>query len=207
MSRRVRRLGPFLLAACCLLTVAVFFRAPILRGMAQAWIVNEPPTKVDAIVILGGGLDNRPLAAAKLYHDGFAPKILYMDVKLDAAQELGIYRSEKELTRRLLLSNNIPETAMEEVGHSVANTYDESVAVRAWIEKNNAKSILIATDPFHTRRVRWLFRKQLSPLHIQVLVKAARTRQYFETNWWQNEQGAIAFQNEIFKYAYYRFRY
>jgi uncharacterized SAM-binding protein YcdF (DUF218 family) len=207
MKRWLSLLGLLLLGICCLAAVAIFFRVPIFRGMAEAWIVNEPLVKADAIVVLGGGLVNRPFAAAKLYHDGFAPKVLYMDVKLNATEELGVYPSEKELTRRMLLSNNIPETALVSIGHNVASTYDESLAVRAWIEKNGAKSIIIPTDPFHTRRVRWLFQKRLAPLHTQVMVETAPTRDYSETNWWQSEQGVIAFQNEVAKFVYYRVRY
>jgi hypothetical protein len=30
---------------------------------------------------------------------------------------------------------------------------------------------------------------------------------YAPTNWWQNEEGVIAFQNEIAKYIYYRLAY
>jgi uncharacterized SAM-binding protein YcdF (DUF218 family) len=187
--------------------VLALFRVSIFTGLAEAWVVNEPPVKTDAIVVLGGGLDNRPFAAAKLYHEGFAPKILYMDVRLDAAAELGIAPSERELTRRILLSNNIPETALVAVGHGVASTYEESLAVRDWVEKNGAKSINIPTDPFHTRRVRWLFRKQLAPLNVQVVVEAAPTRVYSETNWWQHEQGVTTFQNEIIKFLYYRLKY
>ena len=57
------------------------FRAPLLTGLAGAWVVNDPVTKADAIVLLGGGLENRPFAAAKLFHDGVAPQIIYMDVQ------------------------------------------------------------------------------------------------------------------------------
>jgi hypothetical protein len=59
---------------CALLLVLYVFRAPWLTSVAQAWVVNEPTTKADAIVVLGGGLENRPFAAAKLFHDGVAPE-------------------------------------------------------------------------------------------------------------------------------------
>ena len=202
-NRWLRRLGPVLLVVCCLVLVAVFFRASILTGLAKAWVVNEPAAKVDAIVVLGGGLDNRPFAAAKLYHEGFAPKVLYMDVKLDAAAKMGIAPSERDLTRGLLLGNDVPENSIIAIGSGVASTYDESLAVRAWMEQNGAKSIIIPTDPFHTRRVRWLFHKQLDPLNARVIVETAPTQAYSETNWWQREQGVIAFQNEVFKFLFY----
>jgi hypothetical protein len=41
-------------------------------------------------VILGGGLEYRPFAAAQLYKEGFAPKVLIMDVKLAPTEEMGL---------------------------------------------------------------------------------------------------------------------
>jgi uncharacterized SAM-binding protein YcdF (DUF218 family) len=192
----------FLLSAFCFV-----FRAPLLTAAATAWVVDEPVTKADAIVVLGGGLENRPFAAAKLFHDGLAPKILFMDVKLSPTTELGITLPEAELTRRVLLSNNVPETAIEAIGNGVTSTYDESRAVRAWVEKTGAKSIIISTDPFHTRRARWLFRKELKGTGARICLVAAARREYQASNWWQHEQGLIDFQNEFLKSVYYHCKY
>jgi uncharacterized SAM-binding protein YcdF (DUF218 family) len=203
----VRRLAWVLAALACLVLAAWIFRAPLLTGLADAWVVNDPVAKADAIVILGGGLENRPFAAAKLFHDGIASTILYTDVRLSPAEEMGITLPEKEQTRRILLSNNVPETAMTVIGSHVANTYDESRAVRAWIEKTGAKSIIIPTDPFHTRRVRWVFDKELRGTKTVIHVVAINPVRYRAGDWWRHEEGVIAFQNEVIKYLYYRFEY
>ena len=205
--RWFRRIARLLLLGCVLLLVVYVFRVPLLTGLAEAWVVNDPVTKADAIVILGGGLENRPFAAAKLFHDGVAPLVLYMDVRLSPAEELGVAMPEKEQTRRILLSNNVSETAMTVIGSNVANTYDESRAVRAWIEKSGAKSIVIPTDPFHTRRVRWIFARELRGTKTQIHVVAIKPLRYGIEDWWRHEEGLIAFQNEAIKYLYYRFEY
>ena len=171
------------------------------------WIVNEPLQKADAIVVLGGGLENRPFAAARLYHEGFAPKILLMDVKLAPTTRLGITLPEKDLTRQVLRKEEVPDSDCITIGDGVASTYDESRAVRAWLEKTGAKSVIIPTDLFHTRRVRWLFRKELKGTGACVLVVVAPTEQYQATNWWRHEEGLIAFQNEVVKSLYYHLRY
>lgn len=204
--RWLRRLV-WLLSLGALLLVLVVCRAPLLTGLAEAWVVNEPAAKADAIVVLGGGLENRPFAAAKLFHDGVASTILYTDVRLSPAEEMGITLPEKEQTHRILLSNSVPETAMTVIGSSVASTYDESRAVRAWIEKTGAKSVIIPTDPFHTRRVRWVFRKQLRNTKTEIHVIAINPVRYRAEDWWRHEEGVIAFQNEVIKYIYYRFEY
>jgi uncharacterized SAM-binding protein YcdF (DUF218 family) len=202
------RLLAWLLALCCVLLAAGYvFRVPLLTGLANAWVVNDLVTKADAIVILGGGVENRPFTAAKLFHEGVAPQILYMNVRLSPAAELGVIPSEREQTHQILSSNGVPETAMTSLGNGVGNTYDESRAVRDWVEKSGAKSIIIPTDPFHTRRVRWVFSQQLRNLKTEIHVVAVPPVRYRAADWWRHEEGMIAFQNEVAKYIYYRFEY
>ncbi len=76
-----------------------------------------------------------------------------------------------------------------------------------WAIEHHPKVIIIHTDLFHTRRVNWLMEKQLADLNVDVRVVALDTREYNRTNWWQREQGVIAFQNEVVKYLLYRWRY
>ena len=130
-----------------------------------------------------------------------------MDVKLSPTAELGITSPEKDLTRQVLLKQGVTNADCITIGDGVASTYDESRAVRAWLEKTGAKSVIIPTDLFHTRRVRWLFRKELRGTGARVLVAVAPTDQYQATNWWHREEGLIAFQNEVIKFAYYRLKY
>jgi uncharacterized SAM-binding protein YcdF (DUF218 family) len=189
------------------LSLCWLFRAPILRGAAAVWIVNEPPAKADAIVVLGGGLEDRPFEAARLFHAGLAPKILFMDVRQGPAVKLGIVPSEAELTRKVLIRQGVPETNLVVVGESVTSTFNESVAVRNWIQSSGATRIIIPTGLFHTRRVRWLFRKQLRRTGARVVVRAVNSPQYTAMDWWRHEQGVMAFQNEVLKMAYYWMRY
>lgn len=205
--RRLRQIACVLICGCALLLVGYLFRTPLLTGLADAWVVNELATKADAIVILGGGLENRPFAAAKLFHAGVAPRVLYMDVKLSPAEELGVALPEREQTRRILASNSVPEAALTMIGQAVSSTFDESRAVRDWVEKSGAKTIVIPTDIFHTRRVRWLFQKQFRGSTTEIHVQAVDPLRYRATDWWQHEEGLIAFQNEWIKLPYYWLKY
>src|SRR5262245_26548181 len=45
-------------------------RETLLRGLTDFWIVSDPVTRGDAVVVLGGGLEYRPLTAADLYKKG-----------------------------------------------------------------------------------------------------------------------------------------
>jgi uncharacterized SAM-binding protein YcdF (DUF218 family) len=203
----LKRLAFAALGLCALLLAAYLFRAPLLRGAASAWIVNDPLSKADAIVVLGGGPETRPFEAARLFHLGLAPKILLMHPKPSPATELGLMPSEADLARSILLKQGVPAGAIFVTADIVTNTFDESVAVRHWARTNNVQRIIIATDVFHTRRVRWLFNKQLQTTAIRVQVDATPVHEYTTSDWWQHEQGVIAFENEVLKFAYYRVKY
>jgi uncharacterized SAM-binding protein YcdF (DUF218 family) len=205
--RRVRSLVLWSGSLAALLLSLYALRSPILHGAAALWIVTEPLVKADAIVVLGGGLEYRTFEAARLYHAGLAPKVLFMDVKLSPTAKLGITPNERELTRKVLLHEGVAETNLVVIGQSVASTFDEAIAVRNWLQTNHARRIIIPTDIFHTRRVRWLFRKQLRPAGAQVTVEAVSRPDYSARDWWQHEEGLIAFQNEVIKFAFYRVHY
>ena len=60
-----RRVGAILLLVA--LVAGVWLeRAPLLRGMADLWIVSDPSTPADVVAVLGGGLNERPFAAAAI---------------------------------------------------------------------------------------------------------------------------------------------
>jgi uncharacterized SAM-binding protein YcdF (DUF218 family) len=203
--RWLRRLL-WLAAFCFLLSAFCFvFRAPLLTGLAKVWIVNDPPAKADAIVVLGGGIDTRPAVAAELYARGLAPKVLVSNVQRVLP---GTTLSEAEATRRILLTNQVPESAILLLGTNNTTTHDESVAARDWVRQaGGVKTVVVVTDLFHTRRVRWAFRKELRGTGTTVRLEAVPRANYQANNWWRHEQGVIDFETEVCKFAYYWVKY
>lgn len=207
-TKRWRRRWLWLLGVSfALATLAWVFRAPLLVGLAKAWIVDDPLTRADVIVVLDGGPETRPFAAARLYQEGHAPKILVMRHRAGPTAQLGVTAPAAEIVRQILMKQGVAEADVAILNDEVISTHEESIAVRNWIGTNHVKSMIIPTDVFHTRRVRWLFRKQLKDLGVQVLVQAVPVREYKTQDWWQHEPGIVAFQNEVLKYFYYRLKY
>src|SRR5262249_20316499 len=84
--KRVFRCAACLLALCALLFPLYLARAPVLRGLANAWIVEDPLAKADCIVLLGGGREIRPFAAARLYREGWAPRVLIPNIRTNPTE-------------------------------------------------------------------------------------------------------------------------
>ena len=182
-------------------------RAPLLRGAAALWVVSDPPSPADAVVILGGRIDLRPFAAAEIYKRGLAKKVLIADVEPGPLDELRITLPDSELTRAVLIKLGVPADAIAPFGQHVSSTYDEARALVAWAVASGAKRVIVPTDLFHTRRVKWLFARELSRAGVDVDVPALTPRDYTLADWWRNEAGLIAFNNEVIKYFFYRIKY
>jgi hypothetical protein len=71
----------------------------LLRGLASRWIVSDSLDQADAIVVLGGGLDIRPSAAAELYKRGTAQQILVVKAETDKGREAGRMREKLSAQR------------------------------------------------------------------------------------------------------------
>jgi len=198
------------LVVVVLLSLTVFlFRHPLLRGAASWWVVSDPPAPAAAIVVLGGAPDSRPFAAAKLYKEGYAPKILLPKVKPSPLEAIGLRRNDTDLAREVLLYEGVPESAIELIGTDVSSTFDETGAVLSWLKEHpdaGPPVVIIPTETFFTRRTKWIFRRKLEGVAIPV-VTAIPSRTYTTSDWWQHEEGLIDFQNEVIKLIYYHIKY
>lgn len=195
------------LVVLLLLAAAWFARAPLLRGVAWWWIIDEPPPTADAVVVPGGGVESRPFAAARLHAAGKAARVVFFRVAPSTTTELGLAPTEQELTRRVLVRCGVRPDRMVEIGDDVASSRDEALAVREWVRRSGARRLILLTDPFHTRRVRWLYRKELEGTGVSITTMVAPHPRYTPANWWRHEEGLIDFQNEVVKFLYYFLKY
>jgi uncharacterized SAM-binding protein YcdF (DUF218 family) len=205
-THSARRYGWWLAPVLIVLAIAVAWmaRAAILRGLAELWVVSDPLDHADAIVVLGGRIDVRPFAAADLYKRGFAPRVLISNLPRDPLQTMHLWPGQTELTRQLLLKLGVAAEAIVEFGDGVTSTYEEAQAVLDWTKSSGARTVIIPTDPFPTRRVRWTFQHEVASTGVRVIVRPIQLRAYSLDDWWHDERGLIDFQNEVIKFFYYR---
>ena len=121
----------------------------LLQQVARIWIVSDTPNSADAIIVLGGGLDVRPAAAAELYRQGLAPRVAVGFSELDQGQD-------EALNRTMLLRHGVPATAITNFSFRPHSTYGEARRVLEWAKINGIKSVIVPIDIFPSRRVRWI---------------------------------------------------
>jgi uncharacterized SAM-binding protein YcdF (DUF218 family) len=201
---RLRYLSIVMLVIVGLSGLAWLERVPLLRGAANLWIVSQEPTRADAVVVLGGGLEERPFVAADMYQKGLAKTVLVSQVAESRAVKVGIVQGHTEANYQALLKLGVPAAAIETFGISNKSTYDEAVELRAWAYTHKVTTIIIPTEIFSSRRVHWILNRVFSGLPIHIEVVAFDQPNVTRDDWWREDRGLIAFQNEILKYIYYR---
>jgi uncharacterized SAM-binding protein YcdF (DUF218 family) len=205
---RLRRYFAIMLVMVALCIGAWVERATLLRGSADLWIVSDPITPADAVVVLGGGLDVRPFVAADLFKKGLVGKVLISQVEDGPPAAIDALVGHTEENLKVLLKLGVPESAIETFGNANKNTYEEAVALKSWANRNGVSVLIIPTEIFAARRVRWIFRREFSGTSVHIEVPSFDPpRNYSRANWWKTEFGVVAFHNELVKYLYYRLIY
>jgi len=204
---KIRKRYAALLALLISVGVIWLVRAPLAAGIGRWWIIDRAPAKADAILVLGGGVENRPAKAAELYLAGWAPKILVLNTAPLADSAGHGQHSGDSATQYILRSHGVPNRAIVFIGDDVTSTRDEAEAVSDWLQDRKIERLLIPTDPFHTRRVTWFFGKQLRQKNVEIITVAVQPVNYDPATWWQSEGGRVALKNEFIKTVYYWLNY
>ena len=185
-TRIAKRASVYILLLIVLCSAAWFGREMLLRRAAEAWIVSDAAGPADAVAIFGGGVATRPFAAAEYYKQGLVKKILVSGLHLDKSQTLGGLASHADLNRAVLLKLGVPETAIEIFGTELTNTYEETVALRDWAARNGARNVIVPTEIFSARRLRWLLKHEFAGIRTHVDVPALDDPNCTPADWWKN---------------------
>ncbi|MDQ6598968.1 YdcF family protein [Bacillus salipaludis] len=124
----------------------------ILAG--SSLIVNQPPIKSGAIIMLGGGWTERAKEASMLYKEHFAPVIIISDGGTRTKPSTKSAKQEIEwlesygVPKKLI----IPEFRAQ-------STYGNAVYTKDIMHKYNFQSAIVASSSYHMRRVKYIFDK------------------------------------------------
>jgi hypothetical protein len=158
----------------------------LLQGLADLWIISDPITRADAVVVLGGDLKYRPPIAAELYKKGVSQM--------------------REPNERILMKLGVPAVAIERFGADNRSTEDEARAIKHWAEHNPGSILIIPAEIFAARRVCWIFRRELHATGVRVEVPSFE-EDIKRAGWWKTSAGRMTFRDEVLKYIYYRLKY
>ncbi len=179
---------------------------PLLTAGARWLIVEDPLERADAAVALSGGDGERLHASLALFRQGKADAILIVGPDQPL---LRIYTGEDSLSqgeakRRILLRRGVPpEKVILALGAN--STLDEAQAALREARARGFRSLVIVTDPFHTRRARATFRYVFrnEPVRIAAYHLPPDRSQFRAEKWWTRERDTMAVLTEWVKTVFY----
>lgn len=182
----------------------------LLEKYAGWLVVASTEERADAAIILGGGDGERLHAGVQLYKAGRAGYLLITgpDVPL-----LKVYSTEDSLTqgeakRRIAVRRGVPDDSIL-LALGPTSTWQEALRARSESESHHWNSIVVVTDPFHTRRTKATFERVFrgSPIRIGIYhLPEGRSAQKVE-RWWTRESDYMAVVTESMKLVFYVYSY
>lgn len=158
-------------------------------------IVADLLQPADAILPLAGQ-PFRPVAAAELFNAGYAEHFLVTHLPLATAAERDQHL--RQVVRRVT-EQGVPEDAIYVVPGVAHTTYQEALNVRAVVERQGWRSLIVVTSPAHTRRSRIIFRDVFRNTGIDVSVQPVVQHGYRADTWWLSAAGRQTTWSEYLK--------
>lgn len=184
------------------LGVLVFVRAGVFLAR------EDPLQKADAIMVLAGSQAERPLEAADLYLEGWAPVIVLtyglQDPALAVIEQRGgrLSRGEDQV-RDALVSTGIPATAFIVPARVHDNTADEARSVAALARERGWRRVIVVSSKYHLRRAGFAFRRELDAAGVEVIMHGSRYDEANPPRWWASRSDIRWMLSEVPKYAAY----
>lgn len=170
---------------------------PLIGGFL---IMADPLAPADAVVPLGGGASDRVVQAATLYRQGYAGWLVTTNTELDLP---GVRDSWATLVRREAIWQGVAEERIADAPGIVTTTANEARAVRGMVVERGWRSLIVVTDPLHTRRARLIFRDVFQDTGVSVIVRPVDDAPYRADTWWRTEEGLRYAWTEYLKLMFY----
>jgi uncharacterized SAM-binding protein YcdF (DUF218 family) len=172
--------------------VLYLVRRPLLRFMAESWIIEDTLDKADALIVLGD--DNfyadRVTRAAQLFREGKAPLVVASGRRL--RPNAGI----AELMEHDLVERGVPKDRIVRFSHDGDSTLEEAQALVQIVKQRKWRGVIVVTSNFHTRRARYIFH-HVFPQGVEVRVASARDGDFDPELWWQKRKSVKEFTKEF----------
>lgn len=170
----------FFVVVCAVLYLA---RHPILRFVAESWIVEDPLERADALIVLGD--DNfyadRATRAAELFREGKASFVVASGRRL--RPNAGI----AELMEHDLVERGVPREKILRCVHDADSTREEAEALARLAKERKWRMVIVVTSNYHTRRARYIFRK-VFPQGVETRIASARDGDFDPSSWWEKRK-------------------
>lgn len=158
-----------------------------------AFLAREDPLqKADAIFVFAGTFVERPLEAADLYLDGYAPLVVITRSMrerqaYDAVRRRGATLDDEfTVARQVLHQLAIPERAIMAPDKVHDNTAQEAATLRALALREGWSRVIVVSSKYHLRRVSLACERALNGTSVQIILRGTRYDPSVPDHWWRH---------------------
>lgn len=188
------------------IVLAIVFHGWWLPSLAKFLDVGTAPRQADYVMVMGGGVRNRPFTAAALVKKGWCKRVLVSEIRPTPGSE-NLLPPEHELTTAVLCRLGVPAERIVILGGNHGATFHEIESLGRLLAREPNAQVIIVTDAAHTRRTRWSVRRILGEEVKRVNFVSAPSDGYDADRWWRSADSFFMVTSEYLKLLFYSFRY
>jgi uncharacterized SAM-binding protein YcdF (DUF218 family) len=133
-------------------------------------VIESRPGKADAIVVLGGESQARPVEAARLYRQGVAPLVFIIGT------------GDTPTNRRALIEAGVPPDRIL-VETQSRSTLQNAEFAKPLLEEARVRNAVLVTSSFHARRALATFQQRIPGIEFGVATS--------RIGWWDTPRGKL----------------
>jgi len=183
---------PWLIRIAGLIGIILFIYLALV-GIGAVLIVADPVESVDAVVVLSGGDGDRLALAIEMRESGYVSNLVITDTTGAANRRL-----VQEAEAGGFLESRVFITEVQ-----VDSTRDEALAVRDLALEMGWTKLMVVTDPYHSFRARFIFRRELRGTGIEIAVHPVVGHWFRSSSWFFYPEGWQFVFLEIIKFISY----
>ncbi len=185
------------------LVLALLAGLPLLPNVLATW--SDAPTAAQAIYVFPGQVPERAECGAALYRQGVATQIVFSGGRVDSELEaIGQSIDDASLNARIARDHGVPRDA-EVLLHTGSSTWEDALALGAWMRSTGVRSVVAVTSPTHSRRAQYALQMALGDLADEIHVYRCGT--IYGPWWWTRERSLVRITLETLKFGFYALRY
>ena len=177
------------------------FKTPVLEKIGSNLVYQTELVPSDAIVVLAGSpTGNRIEEAVRIFDKGMGKVIVFSGYTYYPGMDSHIGMKQYAIKLGVPEDKIVTEKATGE-----NSTWGEALANLKQLERLKAKSLILVTSSYHTRRSHWVYERAIKNLNLDIalLVQSASDPRVPYPGWWKIRSGKKNVFNEYIKLLYY----
>jgi uncharacterized SAM-binding protein YcdF (DUF218 family) len=183
------------------LTVRIHIVRDFLLTQAGAFLIYQDHIEAaDAVLILGGGKKERVQQGIELVNKKYSGWMIFTGDYIDPIFAENTHWALE--AQKLAVHEGLKKDMLIPILNSQSTRDDAELAKEVCLKKH-FKSLIVISEPYHTRRAHYVFDKVYKKSGIKIIIYPVQNSWYKSDTWWKSKTGYWDTNIEYQKMLYY----